>query len=1029
MRKAWTRAGLSLLMVMVGAACDDDGGGDAPAPTLDLEPFLDLGTPDGGAEDAGRSTCVDDTECADTQYCAIPDGDLLGQCRTGCRPDVPDSCPERFLCGEDRRCARDPRCAADDECEPGEYCGADGACLEGCRVLEIDLCPFTADDREQRCNPATRQCEPLVACCGANDACTLEPPSACRDVALGADRCVNPNPCEGRCAGDADCPEDRYCDADTGRCARGCRETPGRCVDSFCDLDTRELAPCPCGQDDDCDDASFCDVRVGACVIGCRREPDNCPEGTLCTDARQCGEGCVDDDQCVNRNGAGWYCQDAACRAPCSRDDECGVDEVCSRAGRCVAGCRDDDLEENDGQGTAAALDFARRNTFESGALRVCPEDADWWRFATAGPGWTIRATVEFQHDRGDLDARLHGPEGALAAGQTADDDEFIEVRDAAGGDWFLEVFGRGVDRNDYTFAIELIPPGGCTPDAEDPGDEAPDAATPLSVAGARGIAAVRDRAACEGDVDWYRFDLGDRDGLRVRLTMLGNGADADSELDFALYGPGAPGDDAAPVFVPNAQGGGVNGPRWIEFAIDRANVQIAAGAWYLRVAPVAPGQRGAYELDVEFDRFRALCGADPEEPNDAEGQALDLMARDDFVRGAFDGGIELRPEVDLELTDRWLCPGDEDWFRLELAPGDDLIASVARAEADPAGDVIVEVRDAGGAVVASGRNARPLNAAVLEGAAGGAYFVRVSAAGADTQTNYTLRLNRGAAPPACLADALEPNAGRGAARPVEPGNTADLTLCGNEGDVDWYAVTLDAVSDLRVRIRFEHAQANLDLDVFRGDEVEAINANDPAGHSLTDDETVDLPDRLPDTYFVRVGALNAGAARYSLEVIVTPRIFACEDPARGNDLQNQAIDLGDAPTVQAEGQHWLCDRVPPQSDWYSIEVAAGTTRTFGATFLFGDDGDLVVEAYNAAGDLLATTAEVARANSKQCLIVEPHIGDREVFFRLVPLNINRILEDDERLDYAIHVVDGDACDSFPPQAAGVTWPRVPPPF
>ena len=59
----------------------------------------------------------------------------------------------------------------------------------------------------------------------------------------------------------------------------------------------------------------------------------------------------------------------------------------------------------------------------------------------------------------------------------------------------------------------------------------------------------------------------------------------------------------------------------------------------------------------------------------------------------------------------------------------------------------------------------------------------------------------------------------------------------------------------------------------------------------------------------------------------------------------------------------------------------------------------------------------------------EPHIGDRAVFFRLVPLNINRILEDDERLDYAIHVVDGDNCDSFPPQTAGVTWPRVPPPF
>ena len=1030
MRKAWLQAGLGLLLGLFFWACDDGSETSEPLPP-DLEPFLDVGGTDAGEVEVdaeARDTCLDDEACPDTHYCIKEDeADLEGRCLAGCRL-APDNCAEGTLCSAEHTCERDPRCTEDVECEPREYCGPAGACVAGCRVLEVDLCPFTEDDREQICDARTHTCTPLVVCCGNNDTCTLRLQRDCDDVLEGADRCVNPNPCEGRCAEDTDCADEDYCDADAGRCARGCRIVPGRCREDRCDPETRRVVACPCGADDDCDDAFFCDTRVGECARGCRTLPDNCPDDTLCTEARQCGEGCVDDAQCANRNGDGWYCRSGVCLAPCDGDGDCAAGMVCADR-RCVAGCRDDVREQNDESASAAPLDFARRNTFESGPLNACPEDADWYLFQTPGPGWTVRVHVEFAHAEGDIDARLHAPDGSVEGGQSADDDEDIEVRDGPTGDWRLEIYGRGVETNTYTFTIDLLPPGGCVPDDLDPNDDDLAAATALSAPGLSGTAAVRGRAACADDVDWYRFDLGDRDGVRVRLTLLGNGVDGDEEVDFGLYGPGAPATDDLPVFVPNAQGGGGDLPRWVEFEIERANVQVTEGTWYLRVAPLAPGQRGAYELDVTFDRFQALCGTDSEEPNDVGDEATDLMQRPAFVRTAFAGGIELRPVVDLEVIDRWLCGGDEDWYRVELAAGDVLSATVERPADGLAGDVVVEIVGPDGQVAASARNAQPVNTAVLDEATAGTWRVRVAGVVAETQTLYTLRLNRGAGPVACEVDVVEDNDTRATASPVDAGLLPGLTLCGDEGDEDWFAITVDAVSDLTVRLRFEHAQADLDVDVFRGDEVGAQNANDAAGHSLTDDEMVRLNDRLPGTYYARVTARNGGAARYLLEVQVNPRVFICEEPAVANDTRETAVDLGNGPAVQASGVDWLCDRVPATSDWYTLRVPAGDTRAFAASFLFGDDGDLVIEAYDFQGNQVASTADIQRQNSKQCLIVDAHIGDRQLWFRLRPVTINRIIEDDERLDYRLEVVSGDDCEAIAPVAPGVTWPHVPAPF
>jgi hypothetical protein len=509
-----------------------------------------------------------------------------------------------------------------------------------------------------------------------------------------------------------------------------------------------------------------------------------------------------------------------------------------------------------------------------------------------------------------------------------------------------------------------------------------------------------------------------------VRLYLLGNPEDARSELDFGLFGPGLPLPDAQPAFVATAQGGGADGqPPWLEFDAPRGNVSVQDGVYYLHVFPLDANQRGAYRLEVALDRFRALCEPDDSEPNDAADNAFDLMQVPALTRDDFNGGVELRAGADGVFNGRSLCAGDEDWYRFQLRNGDDLTATVVRPPAGLEGDTVLRVLDNNLQVLEEGRNAQESNSVRVREAEGGTYFLHLSGAAFDTSTSYTLRLSRVAGPVACPADDLEPNESRDAADEIPAAGLQDLTLCGEDGDVDWFHFTTDSLADVTVRVNFQNAQANLDVDVYRDDSEVPENVNSPAGHGGGDGEEVVLRDRLASDWWVRVSAVDGGAATFDIEVDVDARVFICEDDAdEDNDALGRATELGNA-TMAREDQ-WICDRVPVESDWFEVDVPADTGRAVAASFRFGDDGDLFLEAYDGEGELLVSTIEIPRLNSKQCIRVEPGPA-RTLFFRVVPLTINRILEDDERLDYTLTVADGEDCEAIPPGAPGVQWPRI----
>ncbi len=991
------------------------------------------GTPQGGPD---LSHCPDDAGCPEGYFCDLSGGGESGACKPGCRQD-PNTCIGDYQCDDTHTCVLDTHCTDDNACPENTWCNA-GACVDGCKVVTPDACPVTMDGRRQLCDAATHACTVATVCCAADDTCSLTLPSACTGDKLdGQTSCVNPNPCEGRCANDDACPAGQFCGAN-GVCALGCRPgVPRECpAGQICDADTHVCGFRGCAADSDCPAAQFCGADA-TCSAGCRTTPDNCPVGEFCQSNRECGSGCEVDQNCADRNGPGWYCEAFACHRPCAHDVDCDGGAYCNvDTGRCLVGCRPDVSEPNDDLGHAAPLAFANGVHYDSGPIlqTACQQNHDFYRFDTPDPGWGIHVHAAFTNGDGDLDLRLLDANGQVLveSGTPNDGEDALYPQAGTGiitpaGHYFVEIFPRGLDENSYRLTIDLSPPGGCVPDATEAGhgDDAAIDATSLSLPDLLQTVTVEGHTLCPGDTDWYALRMGARDGMTVLLTA-GAGM---GDLDFGVYGPGVPGPGAEPVFVPTSFQIGDQGERLYQFQAVKFNAAIQDGDYYIRVNGVNADQTAGYTLAVSVDRDRALCLADVAEPNDRLDRAYDLMGVAEIVRPRVDGaGNELIPDIDLVIPDLWLCSGEQDWYRVSVTNNDDLVARIVRQEAVPEGDTRIEIRDNRGQVVGlAGRSGLIENAARAQHLAAGNYYVTVSGV-AMTQAPYNLVVNRTTSAVACAADALEGRAGNDVlanASAINFGTQSNLTLCGADGDEDWYVVSTDTEGTLTVSLNFLQAQGDLEVDIFRDGSPIAENAGSTDGHGNIDGENVQLRNRPAARYYIHVYGLNLPNARYDLTTSFEPRVFQCsDDPDEPNARPANASYLGQG-QINGRATQWICDRVPRDEDWFQVDVLAGTQRTILSTYVFGDDGDLYIEAYDADQMLAATTGEISRGPAKQCIVIDEAPTDRTFFLRVVPLSVNVVLGD-EQLDYQLYLLNGDACDAVGLPSQGVVWPRVP---
>jgi hypothetical protein len=580
--------------------------------------------------------------------------------------------------------------------------------------------------------------------------------------------------------------------------------------------------------------------------VQCVDDPSECPS----TSEVNCVT-CKEPDICDART--------RRCQAPatlCENDLDCPGDQLCDRSlpePICAPrqpDCLDDLLDEprNDTIATARLLEPGAGPRF--GELKLCPANQDWYRLDVAA-GTYLTIDARFRHADGDIELQLFLPDGRslIDESRSTTDNERVQVEVGTELTVYLRVFlaRPSVRQVPYELVVARDPGMACADDGHEPDDirgqaKALVASTPY------------EGRICAADPDWFLLS-GVRAGTRVRLDL--RFADALGDLDLEVYRA----DSAAPVFVAAS----LDDDEALEFDA------TFAGDYFVRVFGKA-ADTNVYTLRAELEEGAApTCADDRFEPNQGPTSAVSAAA------GA------------VSPADLTLCSGDEDWFRVQLQPGEALMAEIgfdARADLDlrlyPASATDAE---ASPLEVSDGVNGRELIA--FRSFTGGDFLLRVYAPNRTDASAYQLRLEVLPQLFLCEPDAND-LAGRGQAletaadMPFPPSRSEPATICA--GDSDFYRVFF-AGGFLNVfRLSYIVEDAELDFEVL-----------DPSGAVLFDtgvlprgssfkEVTANIAGAGFALLYVRVYSSTGFEGRYHLTHDLQPTFSCFPDRAEPND-------------------------------------------------------------------------------------------------------------------------------------------------
>jgi hypothetical protein len=242
------------------------------------------------------------------------------------------------------------------------------------------------------------------------------------------------------------------------------------------------------------------------------------------------------------------------------------------------------------------------------------------------------------------------------------------------------------------------------------------------------------------GDSDWYRIRLTEGQSYRFRL----NGGEGDSALGdplLKLIGP-----DGVEIAMDDDGGGNLNS--YLEYTA------VTSGNYFVEARGFMDDASGSYVLT-------ALEG---DTPADATTDVT-LSAEGDYREGV-------------------LAPaGDRDWYRLELTEGQSVRIGLTSSESgDALADPYLILYGADGAELARDDDSGDGLNAWLEytAAASGPVFVEARGFSEDSAGRYIIAINAGE-----VGDNAE------AAEYLAPNSEGRVSLIGQEGDVDWFAVDM----------------------------------------------------------------------------------------------------------------------------------------------------------------------------------------------------------------------------------------------
>lgn len=233
-----------------------------------------------------------------------------------------------------------------------------------------------------------------------------------------------------------------------------------------------------------------------------------------------------------------------------------------------------------------------------------------------------------------------------------------------------------------------------------------------------------------------------------------------------------------------------------------------------------------------------ADCRPDPFESNDSPAEAAPLGA----------GRVD-------ELT---LCPGDLDWYAVDLARGDRLMVIVNTdfLAADHFQTVLFDPR----AEEILQEDSLLIDHTVAEDAP---HLLRCQTTDPRADYDLVVTISRGIP---CDDDAFEPNDSAYDPAVVQAGVYTGLALCPH--DEDWYLLERPPDMRLEVRIEYPAIEGDLDLELVASDARTVVDRSATAG----DFELVSVGANPGTRFYVRVYAGAQTANRYEMTIAMTPR-------------------------------------------------------------------------------------------------------------------------------------------------------------
>ena len=190
-----------------------------------------------------------------------------------------------------------------------------------------------------------------------------------------------------------------------------------------------------------------------------------------------------------------------------------------------------------------------------------------------------------------------------------------------------------------------------------------------------------------------------------------------------------------------------------------------------------------------------------------------------------------------------------------------------------------------------------------------------------------------------CTEDPFEPNDFIEDATTVTSDGFLEtgLTVC--EGDWDVYRVELTQGQQLDVLALFEHAQKDLDIDLYLGDAETPLLTS----WSVTDNEQITLAEAPEDgTYYIEVYSLQAGQAQYDISIEIQESSACADDANEPNNSPEAATSVADG----FESEAIIC---PDNPDLYRARLSQG--QLLRTTIIFdGREGDLDLRVTSPSG-------------------------------------------------------------------------------